>query len=291
MMANLRGGNFEKQAKDAFHRLLKPIPRHGTNDHLTHSRALGTKREMYLRDFREFLEQNKYTGKMNTWLGDRSTITEFMQNRLDGVSRKTAIDYISGFSSMLKGLKEANITISDSGFRAIEEMRDAAKQIEKTDRRINRSFENVDRVINNLYSRNFGSGVLAEIQYKLGFRTAEAYELAQNFRQYYNPQNNVISGVVGKGNHIYKDKQIDKDLVQRIKAVTELPSHDQYLKNIKEATGNDKTVAHDFRYTYAKEKYQELRRQGKTEKQALMEVSKELNHHRESITKYYLKGA
>jgi cell fate (sporulation/competence/biofilm development) regulator YlbF (YheA/YmcA/DUF963 family) len=290
MMANLRGGTFDKQAKDAFHRLAKfRETRYGTNDHFTHSVALAQKREMYLRDFREFLEQNKYTGKMNTWLGDRSTITEFMQNRLDGVSRKTAIDYISGFSSMLKGLKEANITISDSGFRAIEEMRDVAKQIEKTDRRVDRAIENINSVINSLYSRNFGSGVLAEVQYQLGFRTSEAYELVQNFQKYH--QNGVISGLKGKGNHIYIEKKIDKDLATRIKAVTELPNHDQYLKNIKEVTNNNKAVAHDFRYTFAKQKYKELKRQGKTEKQALREVSRELNHHRESITKYYLKGA
>ena len=66
---------------------------------------------------------------------------------------------------------------------------------------------------------------------------------------------------------------------------------DPSLKNIKEVTNNNKAVAHDFRYTFAKQKYKELKRQGKTEKQALREVSRELNHHRESITKYYLKGA
>ena len=290
-MANLRGGSFEKQAKDAFHRLLKPTGRHGSNDHLTHSRALGAKREMYLRDFKEFLEKGNFSGKMNTLMGDRATMQEFLRDRIDGLSRKSAIDYTSGFSSMLKGLREANVSIDREGFRAIEEIRDYAKSIEKTDRRTDRAIENIDRTIDRLYSRDFGSGVLAEIQAKLGFRTSEAYELVQNFKQYYNPQNGVISGLKGKGNHIYKDKLIDKDLVQRIKAVTELPSHDKYLHDIKAATGTTEAVAHDFRYTFAKQKYEELRSKGIPEKQALLEVSRELNHHRESITKYYLKGA
>jgi len=288
-MANLRGGTFEKQAKDAFHRLLKPTSKHGTNDHLTHSRALGAKREMYLRDFREFLKQNNYSVKMNDWMGDKSTMSEFLRDRIDGLSRKSAIDYVSGFSSMMKGLQEANVSIEKGGFRAVEQMRDAAKQMEKTDRRTDRAIENVDRAIDRLYSRDFGSGVLAEVQAKLGFRTSEAYELVQNFQKYH--QNGVISGLKGKGNHVYVEKQISKDLIQRIKAVTELPSHDQYLKNIKEATGNTEAVAHDFRYTFAKTKYEELKQQGIPEKQALREVSRELNHHRESITKYYLKGA
>jgi len=271
--------------------LLKPTSRHGTNDHLTHSRALGAKREMYLRDFREYLEKNAYTGKMNDWMGDKSTMSEFLRDRIDGLSRKSAIDYVSGFSSMMKGLQEANISIEKGGFRAVEQMRDTAKQMEKVDRRTDRAIENVDRAIDRLYSRDFGSGVLAEVQSKLGLRTSEAFELVQNFKQYYDPQNGVISGLKGKGNHIYISKTIDKDLAQRIKATTELPSHDQYLKNIKEATGNTEAVAHDFRYTFAKTKYEELKQQGIPEKQALREVSRELNHHRESITKYYLKGA
>ena len=292
-MANLRGGTLEKQVKDAFHRLLKPTQRHGKSDHLTHSRALGAKREMYLNDFKKHLEQNNYTGKMNEWMGDKRTMQEFLKSRINGLSRKSAVNYISGFSSLLKGLKEVNITINDGGIRVIEEMREYAKSMEKIDRRMDRAIGNVEKTLNKLYSRDFNTGVLAEVQIKLGLRTSEAYELVQNFKQYYNPRENIISGIKGKGNHTYIDKRISKDLAQRIKAVTKarLPNHDKYLKEIKEVTGNREAVAHDFRYTFAKQKYNELKQQGKTEKQALREVSRELNHHRENITKYYLKGA
>ena len=290
-MANLRGGTLEKQVKDAFHRLLKPTSRHGKNDHLTHSRALGAKREMYLNDFKKHLEQNNYTtGKMNELMGDKSIMKEFLKSRIDSLSRKSAVNYISGFSSLLKGLKEVNITISNNGIRAVEEIREYVKSMEKIDRRMGRAIGNVEKTLDRLYSRDFNTGVLAEVQVRLGLRTSEAYELVQNFKQYYNPQNGVISGIKGKGNHTYIDKRISKDLAQRIKAVTKLPSNDKYLKEIKEVVGS-KAVAHDFRYTFAKQKYNELKQQGKTEKQALREVSRELNHHRENITKYYLKGA
>lgn len=290
-MANLRGGTLEKQVKDAFHRLLKPTQRHGKNDHLTHSRALGAKREMYLNDFKKHLEQNNYTGKINEWMGDKRTMQEFLKNRINGLSRKSTVNYISGFSSLLKGLREVNISINNSGIRAVEEMREYAKSIEKTDRRTDRAIGNVEKTLNKLYSRDFNTGVLAEVQVRLGLRTSEAYELVQNFKQYYNPRENRITDIKGKGNHTYASKQISKDLAQRIKAVTKLPSHDKYLKEIKEVAGNKEAVAHDFRYTFAKQKYLELKQQGKSEKQALRDVSRELNHYRESITKYYLKGA
>ena len=288
-MANLRGGTLEKQVKDAFHRLLKPTQRHGKNDHLTHSRALGAKREMYLNDFKQYLKQNNYTGKMNKWMGDKRTMEEFLKNRVNGLSRKSAVNYISGFSSLLKCLREVNITISNSGIKAVEEIREYAKTMKKIDRRTDRAIKNVEKTLDRLYSRDFGVGVLAEVQVRLGLRTSEAYELVQNFKQYYN--NGVISGLKGKGNHVYVNKQIGKDLAQRIKAVTKLPGNDRYLKEIKEVTGNKEAVAHDFRYTFAKQKYNELKQQGKSEKQALREVSRELNHYRENITKYYLKGA
>ena len=156
---------------------------------------------------------------------------------------------------------------------------------------MDRAIGNVEKTLDRLYSRDFNTGVLAEVQVRLGLRTSEAYELVQNFKQYYNQQNGVISGLKGKGNHVYVNKQIGKDLAQRIKAVTKLPSNDKYLKEIKEVVGSKEATAHDFRYTFAKQKYDELRQQGKSEKQALREVSRELNHYRENITKYYLKGA
>ena len=43
-MANLKGGNFEKQIKDAFHRLEAfGVGRVGKNDNLTHSDKLAEK--------------------------------------------------------------------------------------------------------------------------------------------------------------------------------------------------------------------------------------------------------
>ena len=54
-MANLRGGNFGKQVKDAFHRLESfGKGRYMQSDNLTHSLALANKREGYLKDLKNF---------------------------------------------------------------------------------------------------------------------------------------------------------------------------------------------------------------------------------------------
>ena len=54
-MANLKGGSFEKQIKDAFHRLEAfGVGRVDKNDNLTHSDKLAEKREMYLKDISDY---------------------------------------------------------------------------------------------------------------------------------------------------------------------------------------------------------------------------------------------
>ncbi len=111
-MANLKGGSYDKQIKDAFHRLEAfGKGRHGNNDHFTHSDGIATKREMYLKDYREFSEQNRFTEKLNKTMTNEN-IERFLNQRLDGLKTSTQENYTRGFSSMLEGLKEANITVS-----------------------------------------------------------------------------------------------------------------------------------------------------------------------------------
>jgi len=76
-MANLRGGSFQKQIKDAFHRLERfGQGRHGKDDHFTHSLELAKKREMYLRDFAKFAENTGLDGKLNSWMGDQNIMKD-----------------------------------------------------------------------------------------------------------------------------------------------------------------------------------------------------------------------
>ncbi|RUM45430.1 MAG: hypothetical protein DSY46_02950 [Hydrogenimonas sp.] len=286
-MANLRGGTFEKQVKDAFHRLAKfGEKRHGSSDHGTHSDALAIKREMYLRDFAKFAKSIGIDGKINDWMGDQNLLKEFLSDRIDGLSKSTSIDYISGFNSMIQGLRESNITIDRGADRAIDLVRTEVKNWDKPDYRVDRSFQNPDQVISNLQQIRFESSVIAEIQREFGYRTSEAYELAKNPEEYI--KDNQIIGIIGKGNHEYIAKPISSELIEKLQNINQLPSHNIYLKHIKEASENDQAVAHDWRYTFAKETMESKLADGKSYNEALKEVSKEMNHHRPDITEYYL---
>jgi len=291
-MANLRGGTFEKQVRDAFYRTLAfKESRHMKEDNLTHSLGLADKRQMYLRDFKEYLEQKGITqGKINQYM-DQETIRDFLEQRTMELSPKTALDYTTGFNSLLKGLEQANITIpanpSNNDFLQDfrETFREEMKQLEIEQ---GRYIENVEQKIEELKEIRYESYVIAKIQSETGLRVSEAMEVARNFEKYYNPENNTLEGVIGKGNHEYALKEISFQLAQEIQKMENIPHYNTYNRDLKEVGINR---SHDFRVTYAKNLLQHKLEQGTPYKQALREVSQEINHHRPEMTEYYLDRA
>jgi len=289
-MANLRGGTFEKQIKDALYRLdAQGESRYLKEDHLTHSSALWEKREMYLRDFANWVKENELSGKLNTLMTEEN-IRAFLDERLADVSPKTALDYTSGFNSMLKGLEEVRVTIpANLQNDFLKDFREVFReQIHMQDVITNRAIENVDLKLQELYNTRFESGVIAEVQRELGFRVNEAMEVVKNFDKYYNPQNGTIEGVIGKGGQEYMPKPIGEELVNKIQQVEHTTHYNTYLQDLK-SVGIEHS--HDLRYTYAKESFMEKISSGMDYKQTLREVSEEINHHRESMTQYYLARA
>ena len=291
-MANLRGGSFEKQVKDAFYRTLAlGEGRHMKEDNLTHSIALAEKREMYLNDFKEFLENNGITeGKINEYMTEEN-IRDFIEQRTEELSAKSALDYTTGFNSLLKGLEQANVTIpanpSNNDFLQDfrETFREEMKQLEVEN---GRYIDNLQEKLENLQEIRYESYVVAKLQAETGFRVNEALEVAKNFTKYYNEETGKLEGVVGKGNHEYQPKEISSQLVQELQKIDNLPHYNTYNKDLKEV-GIDRS--HDFRVTYAKDLLEHKLEQGISYKDALKEVSEEINHHRPEMTEYYLARA
>ena len=283
-MANLKGGSYEKQVKDAFHRLEAfGKGRHGKSDHMTHSDGVATKREMYLKDYKAFVEQNGFTEKLNRTMTNEN-IQTFLNQRLDGLKASTQENYTRGFSSMLEGLKEANITIN------VDKELFNSKVAEIKENRVNtietnRAIANSSTVISNLYDKRYESGVLAQVQNELGVRISESFEIVKNLDNYYNPSNGTIENLIGKGNHIYNAKAISSELIEKIKACDTVPSQNSYRNDLKSVGVNH---SHDWRYTYAKSEFEAKIETGIEYNQALREVSEELNHSRGSMTLFYL---
>ena len=138
--------------------------------------------------------------------------------------------------------------------------------------------------LNNLQEIRESSAIVAELQLQTGLRASEALEVAKNFSSYYNPQNSTLEGIIGKGGQEYPAKEIGPQLAYKFQNLQETPSYSTYYRDIQSL--EHKT--HDLRITYTKELYESLKEQGYSHREALKEVSTQINHHREAITLYYL---
>jgi len=289
-MANLNGSTFEKQIKNALNRLdARGTSRHLTQSNKTHSNALYDKRAMYLRDFAKFAEKKGLEGKLNAYFTDKN-LNEFLNERLSNLSPKTALDYVTGFNSMLRGLEQTRVTIPNEAKTVLKEYttdyRNEFNQV-KNDYETGRAIEDTNSLISNLQEIKESSSVIAELQLETGLRASEALEVAKNFSNYYNPSDNTLNGIIGKGGQEYYPKEISQELAYKLSNLERVPSYSTYYNDIKEL--GHKT--HDLRITYARETYNSLKEQGYSHQEALKMTSKELNHHRESITLYYLARA
>ena len=283
-MANLKGGSFEKQIKDAFHRLEAfGVGRVDKNDNLTHSDKLAEKREMYLKDISDYFTSQNLNDKLNTLL-TKDNLDKFFNQRLEDLSTKTQENYLRGFSSMLKGLEQQNINIpvhlEDKDFfdDKVKGIKDQAETIIE-----NRYIDNVKDVIKNLYEDRTISGLIAQTQYELSIRQAEAFELIKNPNKYI--ENGRVENLIGKGNHSYDSKEISFELEQKLlNNQKQLISKSTYYEDLKKYN----VSSHDFRFTSARDKFEEKINSGISEKEAKLQISSELNHKREEITDYYL---
>ncbi len=284
-MANLRGGTLDKQVSDAFHRMESfGVKRHGSSDHLTHSDGVANKREMYLRDFKNFMENNQIDGKLNQAM-TAEKMDKFLEQRIENLSRTSREDYTRGWSSMVQGLQESNVSV-DLDKNYFDQKVAEIKEMPSEDVITGRAVKDVENVIKELYNTRYESGVIAEVQFSLGLRVSEAIELVQNYEKYI--EHGEVVGLVGKGNHIYEPKEISPQLVAKIISAENIPSQSTYRNDLSEVTDNQHTP-HDFRYSYAEREYRSKIENGVEYQKILKEVSQGLNHSREEMTNYYLK--
>ena len=286
-MGNLKGSTFQKQIRNAIIRMdARGIKRFGTDSRLTHSNALYQKREMYLRDFANYLSKKGINeGKLNNYFKEEY-ISDFLNERLNELSPKTALDYTTGFNSMLIGLEQAKVTIDKSVHNVLREYTQdyrAEFNAVKNDYETGRAINDTGAFLNNLQEIRESSSVIAELQLETGLRVSEALEVAKNFQDYYNPQG-YLEGIVGKGGQEYDIKPINEELAYKLSNLEQIPSYSSYYNDLKELDHKP----HDLRITYAVEHYNKLKEEGYSHREALKMTSQELNHHREAITLYYL---
>ena len=286
-MANLKGSDFKKQIRDARIRTDKRGQKKAEiqGNYVARSRNIVQARESQLRDFANFLQnQNISTGKINQHFTEKN-LKNFFKERVAKLSASSANTYISGFNGLLKGLKNANITIKVDHDKITknftkEFQKKLKEQPIKTGRYISKSefIKNIQKLPDKLQP-------IARLQYEHGYRIAEALKIAKKPEKYI--KNNKIIDVPGKSGRIYKPKiispKLKKDLQKPIKT-----SKSGYQKAINKAFNKSN---HNLRLSYAKNQVEQLTKEGKSLLIALRSTAEELNHSRLEITRYYLNRA
>ncbi|MEA2018509.1 MAG: hypothetical protein U9N59_08675 [Campylobacterota bacterium] len=283
-MANLKGGSFEKQNKDIFHRLSAfGTKRHGQNSNLTHSSSLGKKRTEYSKSYAKFIANKGLSGKLNHHMNNEN-IKEFLTSRTSNMGQKSTINYYAGFGSMIQGLKDSNVDIDFDKNVITNLVNDAKNNMDKALIKSNQAIKEPDKMIKDISTVNFTASVIAQVQL-LGYRVSEAFSIVKDISKYYNPFTATLNNVVGKGNHTYEPKAISNNLIHKINSIDKMISQKTYHNTLKEFNIN----SHQWRYTYAKNTFDKVIKAGVEYKKALKLVSVGLNHKRESMSLFYLQ--
>jgi len=284
-MANLKGGTFEKQARDMhFKTSAFGESRRGRDDNQTHSSHLSEARMEIANSFVDYCRERDLGGKLNYHLNNEN-VKDFLRERTKELSPITAQNYVSRMSSFMDGLKASNVDMEVTKHAFTEIKQEISDNTPPKEIEDGRAIKNVDQVIEAIYDKRFESGVLADVQKELALRVAEAHELVSNYKDYID--NHLVNGLVGKGNHEYIEKSISEDLYAKIQLCQNIPS----IRTYQDHLSQQNISSHDFRFTYAERALNDKLESGVPYHDALKEVSQELNHSRESMTLYYVQRA
>jgi hypothetical protein len=287
-MGNLKGSTFKKQCIDALIRLdARGEKRHGKNkkDGLSHSRALYDIRRSRLKNFARYLKSIGWSGKLNKGMTYHNMYDYFIK-RCEHLEPSSVNVILSTWSSLNKGLRSKNIAIDSAvDYYFFQRMKD--ELCGRPDHKTYKKGRYIERSRIEILCDNVPVEVKAAmlLQYELGYRASEVIAIVNNPDKYL--EDSILSNVKGKGGQKYPPKRIDNEMLLELLngGAMRLRAH-TYYKKLRPLLGDNR--AHDFRVSFVCNSYDALIQEGLHPKEALLKVSKTINHHRPSITQYYL---
>ncbi len=286
-MANLKGANFIKQLRDARIRLdARGIKRFGKHrrDGKAHSENIFKTRMQHLGRFADFLRSIEFSGKINEGM-TKENFETFFEKNISSMSARSREMFFSSYSALTKALRLKNITIDERvDYHFFQRCKD--RYAARPDDRQYATGRYIDQkvfaeILNRLASRSVPA---ARLQYHYGFRAEEALQIANNPSEYI--IDGMIVNVKGKGGQLYPPKPLQESDWGFYQKPTKKLSRSVYFDDLDKVLNGHR--AHDFRLSYVMNAYQKFLMQGISESEVLKQVSMQINHHRESMTRYYL---
>lgn len=220
----------------------------------------------------------------------KETMKEFLLSKnISGGSLNT---YISTMAKVADNLNRVDIhSVERNEVHSIRtELKAAGVNLQKN--HLNRAPDpkTVPSIIKNVESSS-GFGLSARLQIETGMRIDDA----TNSAKWRLNDNNTIYIMQSKNGLNYTTVQVDDKLAQEVRiAISEGYKIDktEYSKVLKEAvekTGQIYQGTHGLRYSFAQERFNELKEYGYSHSEILSEISQSMGHSREEITGLYLE--
>jgi integrase len=255
----------------------------------------------YWKNLADFARQNKGVKDIEN-ISNR-TVKEFLQKKFHDVSCKSSYAKISSAISKMEYALNRYTSISESGksydWSKIISNQKTISNEKLSDSISGRGFRESMKVVEKI--EKLDHKLAAKIQCEGGTRISEsthikAEQLRGMGKDPYNAEDRGVVKIQGKGGavrEIYLSPKTYKELSDHLKKNSTFHvSNRSYTDSIKEAAaraGQAYTGTHDFRHTWAQNRFKELADLGYGERQCLAGVSVDIGHVRPDITEVYLK--
>ncbi len=255
-----------------------------------------------------FLTNNQYSkvsteafryAKENFGLRDLTKIEaqhvqSYLESKVqDGIKYSTLQSYASALEKLETALnkyaKNHNLNKTYSFSEAIQSVRDSASKV--LDHTVKAgAFKDSQAVINNIKDETFKT--MAEAQYSAGLRVYEMNKITErNFlgdNKFYveRSKGGLSREVTFRSTEVYEKF---RDLVSKNGGfIFKVREYTRTVAAAAKLAGEKLTANHSFRHNYARERYSQLRQEGKGELQAKLVLTRELGHSRVDIVNKYL---
>lgn len=225
---------------------------------------------------------NRVVGHIN-----KETVKEFLLSKnISGGSLNT---YISTMAKVADNFNKIGIQSIER--KDIHNIRTEFKNnnINLSKNHINRAYQNTEKIIQNVETSS-SYGLSVRLSVSAGLRIGDA----TNSNKWKLNNDNTLTINQSKNGLNYKTLQLDNNTENEVKeAIAEgykidKTEYSTALKEAVESTGQEYNGTHGLRYSFAQERFSELKEYGYTHSEALAEISLNMGHSREEISKHYL---